>query len=603
MKTIRITISIVLLFFSVNAFSTIILVPTTYTSIQAALNAASLGDTVLVSPGIYYENIIWPQIQGIKLLSAGDSANTFIDANHIGRPITFTGQVSLDTTTIIKGFTIRNGNVSSSPAFGGGIYLKNSSIILLNLHICNNNLTHLSDSVFGGGIFCINSSPLIFNTSIDHNSISGSRACGGGIACYKSSPVIKFCLVNFNKIHSDTWSYGGGIYLDDESNPLIIQCEINYNFLGDNASWVCGGGFYAANQSSPVIKNVIVKSNGMGNHAGWYYGGGIFIQVCKNVILENLVIDSNYTGNGVGNGWNSGAGIYFEKNFISPDTIRSKIMLTNVKIINNILGDSCSHYFGGGISVTQCDTIIGINLLITNNILGVGEFNWFGGAGLYIEDTSNLFLINSTIANNIRADSGAVDGSGLYTVNGSVSVLNCIFWDPNTLHEIWDNDSIFTANYSNIRGGYSGLFNINIDPSFIGNGNYHLQSNSLCIGSGNLAGAPTFDIDNDPRPLPIGTNPDLGAYEDTAFYARLCNYQITNSLKIFPNPVHEKIIVVYSEKENAKLTIYNLIGELVLQGELDKPQNEIDISILTTGLYIIKVTGSDWTEQKKMMKE
>ena len=54
-------------------------IPDDYTTIQAGLNAADSTDTVLVQPGTYYENIFWPETNGIKLISAGDSSNTIID--------------------------------------------------------------------------------------------------------------------------------------------------------------------------------------------------------------------------------------------------------------------------------------------------------------------------------------------------------------------------------------------------------------------------------------------------------------------------------------------------------------------------------------------
>ena len=63
------------------AAATIINVPADYSAIQAALNAAQSGDTVLVQPGTYYENVILPDVNGIKLISAGDTSNTIIDGS------------------------------------------------------------------------------------------------------------------------------------------------------------------------------------------------------------------------------------------------------------------------------------------------------------------------------------------------------------------------------------------------------------------------------------------------------------------------------------------------------------------------------------------
>ena len=65
----------------------IINVPADSATIQSAINGAINGDTVLVQPGTYPENIIWPDVNGIKLISAGDSSNTIIDGGANGSVI------------------------------------------------------------------------------------------------------------------------------------------------------------------------------------------------------------------------------------------------------------------------------------------------------------------------------------------------------------------------------------------------------------------------------------------------------------------------------------------------------------------------------------
>jgi len=86
-------------------------VPLQYTSIQQALDSASAFDTILVAPGIYPENLIWPQKSGISLFSEKGSEQTIIEAKvnesvcGINTPV---------KNLSIRGFTIRNGKVAGT---------------------------------------------------------------------------------------------------------------------------------------------------------------------------------------------------------------------------------------------------------------------------------------------------------------------------------------------------------------------------------------------------------------------------------------------------------------------------------------------------------
>jgi len=70
------------------AASTILHVPGDYPTIQAAIDAAVAGDTVLVDPGTYVETINF-RGKAITVKSAYGPKVTFIDGNRRGSVVTF----------------------------------------------------------------------------------------------------------------------------------------------------------------------------------------------------------------------------------------------------------------------------------------------------------------------------------------------------------------------------------------------------------------------------------------------------------------------------------------------------------------------------------
>jgi hypothetical protein len=100
-----------------------------------------------------------------------------------------------------------------------------------------------------------------------------------------------------------------------------------------------------------------------------------------------------------------------------------------------------------------------------------------------------------------------------------VTLVNNILWGD-TGGEIYKTNGADSAavSYSDVQGGFSGTGNINTDPNFVdAAGNLHLQPGSPVIDVGTNTGAPTFDLDNNPRPVHggtgLGTITDMGAYE------------------------------------------------------------------------------------------
>ncbi len=231
-------------------YSTIINVPGDQPTIQAGIDVAVYGDTVLVQPDTYTENIDYngKNITVASLfLTTQDStyiSQTVIDGDSIDSVVKFEG--GEDSTAVLTGFTITNGYA----LLGGGIYCNNnSSPDLENVTIIGNSASGIYGR--GGGIHCDNnSSPSLVNVTITGN--SGGYG-GGGIYCGSSSPSLTNVIINDNTVPGDLDDgHGGGIWCWD-SNPSLENVTISGNFANVN-----GGGIYCWSNSNPILVNSIL---------------------------------------------------------------------------------------------------------------------------------------------------------------------------------------------------------------------------------------------------------------------------------------------------------------------------------------------------------
>ncbi len=300
---------ILLLSFS---FTATLLVPEQYSTIQAGINSASFGDTVLVSSGIFYENIEWPNTNGINLIGSGQDS-TFIDANESGRVINFSGQGfwEIDENTTIQSLTIQNARFYGEEN-GGGIYLNESDIIIKDVSIINN---HVSAAADCGGIYIDNCSPSLIDVLIADNSAGHS----GGVCLSSSNAYFENVTIENNSA-----SYGNGGFVCYHGHPILNNVKINNNF-----AYSGGGGASFAYDCNPNIENLEIFNNlTEGN------GGGLTIfrsygQTYRNIILYNNIAYDN------------GGAIALSE---------SDVTLDNFTIANNLaadLGSALYYQYGG----------------------------------------------------------------------------------------------------------------------------------------------------------------------------------------------------------------------------------------------------------------
>jgi len=190
---------LVLLITTVLHAQSVVNIPQDYPTIQAGIGAVSNGDTVLVSPGTYVENInfLGKNIVVTSMFGViGDF--TFIDSTIIdgSNPShSDTGSVVLivsgeDSSPVLQGFTITGGTGTDwldqddglTYNEGGGILSEASPTIQYNLIIANeaNRQSPGITSAGGGGIRAGFGGARIFNNIIASN----SGKYGGGIVSF-----------------------------------------------------------------------------------------------------------------------------------------------------------------------------------------------------------------------------------------------------------------------------------------------------------------------------------------------------------------------------------------------------------------------------------
>ena len=255
---------ILLIFSCLAAAQVTIHVPGVQTTIQASINAANNGDTVLVAPGTYVENINFHG-KAITVTSSGGASVTTIDGGRNGSVVTFDSAETAQA--VLNGFTIQNGSAAANTTQmeGGGIYIYSASPTITNNIIQNN--TACSD---GAGIAVEFASPLIQGNTIQNNTDSGcSGGNGGGIAIggAASAQIIGNLIIN-NRRGSGN---GGGISLFAAGTPTIKNNIIANNTATGISPAAQGGGIYIVNQSDALILQNLIYNNNAGQGNGLYF--------------------------------------------------------------------------------------------------------------------------------------------------------------------------------------------------------------------------------------------------------------------------------------------------------------------------------------------
>jgi Protein of unknown function (DUF1565) len=295
------------------------------------------------------------------------------------------------------------------------------------------------------------------------NALSGSNHTGAGIYLRSSTASVTNCIFSGNKFNVPAGLGGDALYVDLASNATVANCTFSANGASANGVVVLANG-------QTAVSNCTFANNT--SSALHQLAGTSTVTSCAfNGNTGTVGGATNGGAINVGGGSMQANGCTFQNN--ASATLNSNIYATG----GNLVLSNCLILSGNFLAANAT----GASLSMNNSTISGTK------AAMVVQNAGNLTVVNSIIWGTDAAN------SGLFVLSSATA----------------------TATYSDVRGGFPGIGNINTDPQFINpaGGNCRLLSTSPCLntGSASAPGLPATDLDGAPRIL--GSAPDMGAYE------------------------------------------------------------------------------------------
>jgi hypothetical protein len=471
--------------FGIGTNAQIIHIPSDHSTIQAGIDAALNGDTVLVAEGTWFENI---NFKGKAITVAshfildGDTSHiskTIIDGSQSTNPDSASTVMMVsgeDTTSVLMGFTITGGTGThidyisglGEMRSGGGVFIKGCGGKITNNIIEKNQVKNTLDNCNhnGGGIYALvynNHTLIIRKNIIRNNEITGILwVCGGGIAAYGGRIVCEYNEITNNSIFGTSGSCGGGIrtgffdlidgvkYFEGIIHESIIRNNVISGNISNSEIQMYGGGgycqLYGYNEDSILIYNNIIDSN----HTNTLGGGILIADYSQGRFFNNTIVDNTaeWDGNNMSVFWASDVAFYNNIIWSRLSSDKSGFNISgNEKMLlfNNIMGESLEDQEG----------LIALNNFYTEPIFQEGSYKLAEnspGIGWAIDtaqvDTTWYYAPTYDLCGNPRphhidewGDLGAIESEFIRPANANIYHIG--LWD----RKLWPEVHRDTLNY------------------------------------------------------------------------------------------------------------------------------------------------------------
>lgn len=462
-------------------------VPSVYPTIQAGINAALPGDTVVVAAGTYPESI---NFNGKAITVRGEKTVLVFIEPPTGPGVQFTSGEGAGSR--LEELTVRGGD----NALGGGI------VIGVNASPRFDSVTVTQcDAVFGGAV-AINSgaSPYFLFCAFSE---SEATIDGGGVACLSgSSPTFEASVFRSN----DAGGSGGNLFIAD-ADVTVVNCNFRFGNADFGGAIAVEGGTLDYRDATitgvgEIQRNRARVSGGaMSFHdgatatmhlAGFDFndavedGGGVFVTTGASVVMSTCRFNDNTAANGGGIAAVGGEATVSRTEFDlnTADSLGGAVYVFSdsddeVSVVNvvqcRITGNLADR--GGAISARSSFVLDGVpstTLRLSNSIVEFNRtLNPAGSGGIEGVDAGSagvqtvLDIRSCTIADNTG---GAVNGVHALASPSApqLHLFNTIVWDNEGANVASDDASRTSTGYSIFpeTASYPGPGNLSTDPMF-----------------------------------------------------------------------------------------------------------------------------------------
>ncbi|UCH84509.1 MAG: T9SS type A sorting domain-containing protein [Candidatus Latescibacterota bacterium] len=282
-----------------------------YTNLQSAISVAVSGDTIWVAAGSYTptagleRNVSFGIKSGVVMYGGFAGEETSVGQRDFDvNPTILSGEIGApgpddntyhvvngsgsDSTGVIDGFVISDGNTDHSAATlgGGGMLVVNGgSPTIVNVMFRDN------WAIVGGAMYIIEgASPTLIDVQFVDNTATGNISSGGAVRVDGSTPT--FINVWFS---GNTARLGGALYVRGESDATVVNTVFYNNIATDEGGtegW--GGGIYMSN-SHMSLTNVSFVDNWADKNGGGLYSAEF------GIIAMTSITNTIFWGNAAGN--------------------------------------------------------------------------------------------------------------------------------------------------------------------------------------------------------------------------------------------------------------------------------------------------------------